>query len=60
LACSLQKYNNPETFADSAKNKKLTCVFLDKDRGAELCIRMLGVLRIATASVQQFLSRFPW
>lgn len=42
LACSLQKYNNPETFADSAKNKKLTCVFLDKDRGAELCIRMLG------------------
>lgn len=42
LACMLQKYNNPATFAPNAKVKKLTTVFLDKDRAAELCIRLLG------------------
>lgn len=41
IACMLQKYNNPATFAASARKKKLTTVFLDKDRGAELCLRML-------------------
>lgn len=42
LAVMLQKFNNEKTFSDSAKIKKTTCVFLDKDRGAELCLRMLG------------------
>ncbi len=42
IACMLQKYNNPSTFANSARQKKMTTVFLDKDRGAELCLRMLG------------------
>ncbi|MDF22646.1 VirB4 family type IV secretion/conjugal transfer ATPase [Salmonella enterica] len=42
IACMLQKYNNPTTFAESARQKKMTTVFLDKDRGAELCLRMLG------------------
>lgn len=42
LAVMLQKYNNEKTFAESATVKKTTCVFLDKDRGAELCLRMLG------------------
>lgn len=42
LVCMLQKYNNEATFAKTAKVKKMTTVFLDKDRGAELAIRMLG------------------
>lgn len=42
LNCMLQKYNNPLSFAPDATSKKMTTVFLDKDRGAELCIRYLG------------------
>ncbi|HHQ6539581.1 TPA: VirB3 family type IV secretion system protein [Serratia fonticola] len=42
ITCMLQKFNNPASFAASAKVKKMTTVFLDKDRGAELLIRALG------------------
>lgn len=42
LLLMAQKFNNPATFDPKAKTKKLTCVFFDKDRGAELFIRMLG------------------
>jgi type IV secretion system protein VirB4 len=42
LSCLLQKYSNPLSFAPDAKVKRLTTVFLDKDRGAELCVRALG------------------
>ncbi|PIN57855.1 VirB3 family type IV secretion system protein [Pseudomonas syringae] len=38
----LQKYAKPESFSPSAKTKKLTTVFFDKDRGAEINIRALG------------------
>lgn len=42
ISCMMQKYNNPVSFSESAKVKKMTTVFLDKDRGAELLIRALG------------------
>lgn len=42
LACMLQKYRAPDTFSPHARTKRLTTVFLDKDRGAELNIRQLG------------------
>lgn len=42
INCMLQKYNNPQTFAPDAATKRITTVFLDKDRGAELCVRALG------------------
>ena len=38
----MQKYVKPESFSPSAKTKKLTTVFFDKDRGAEINIRALG------------------
>lgn len=37
-----QKYDDSDSFAESATNKKLTTIFLDKDRGAEVSIRALG------------------
>jgi type IV secretion system protein VirB4 len=37
-----QKYGNEDSFAQGATNKKLTTIFLDKDRGAEVSIRALG------------------
>jgi type IV secretion system protein VirB4 len=42
LSCLLQKYSNPASFAPDAKVKRMTTVFLDKDRGAELCVRAIG------------------
>lgn len=42
LAIMLQKYNRVDSFSESAQSKKMTLVFLDKDRGAELNIRALG------------------
>ncbi len=42
LTCMLQKYRNPGTFSPHDKSKRLTVVFFDKDRGAELNIRSLG------------------
>lgn len=42
FANMLQKYQNPDSFSAHAKTKRLTTVFLDKDRGAELNIRQLG------------------
>lgn len=42
LACMLQKYRHHSTFSPHDKSKRLTTVFLDKDRGAELNIRALG------------------
>ncbi len=38
----VQKYDNDDSFSDSAVSKKLTTVFLDKDRGSEVNIRALG------------------
>lgn len=38
----MQKYGKPESFSPSAKTKKLTTVYFDKDRGAEINIRALG------------------
>lgn len=38
----MQKYGKPESFSPSAKTKKLTTVYFDKDRAAELNIRALG------------------
>lgn len=37
-----QKYDNDNSFSESATTKKLTTVFLDKDRGSEVNIRALG------------------
>ncbi|MBG6243151.1 MAG: ATPase [Candidatus Symbiopectobacterium sp. Dall1.0] len=37
-----QKYALPESFSPDAKTKRLTTVYLDKDRGAEMNIRALG------------------
>lgn len=42
LAVMVQKYACSGSFSVSAKTKRLTTVFLDKDRGAELNIRALG------------------
>lgn len=42
LACMLQKYRHHSTFSPHDKSKRMTTVFLDKDRGAELNIRALG------------------
>lgn len=42
IATMLQKYSKPNSFADSAKTKRLTTVYFDKDRGAELSVRALG------------------
>lgn len=38
----IQKYGMEESFDQNSRNKKLTTIFLDKDRGAELNIRALG------------------
>jgi type IV secretion system protein VirB4 len=38
----MQKYRNPATFAASATLKRLTTVFFDKDRAAEMAIRQTG------------------
>ncbi|HFO2534886.1 TPA: VirB3 family type IV secretion system protein [Yersinia enterocolitica] len=38
----LQKYRHHSTFSPQDKSKRLTTVFLDKDRGAELNVRALG------------------
>ncbi|HFF9832987.1 VirB3 family type IV secretion system protein [Serratia marcescens] len=37
-----QKYGRKESFSPDAKTKRLTTVYLDKDRGAEMNIRALG------------------
>ncbi|RMR11217.1 hypothetical protein ALP90_200130 [Pseudomonas amygdali pv. ulmi] len=42
LANMIQKYGKASSFSRSAKTKKLTTVYLDKDRGAEINIRALG------------------
>ena len=42
LANMMQKYGKVSSFSHSAKTKKLTTVYLDKDRGAEINIRALG------------------
>lgn len=38
----MQKYRNPATFAASATIKRLTTVYFDKDRAAEMAIRQAG------------------
>ncbi|PRP68507.1 hypothetical protein BUE93_22160 [Chromobacterium amazonense] len=38
----IQKYGNPLTFTPTAKNKRLTTVFLDYDHGGEIGIRAMG------------------
>lgn len=37
-----QKYGRADSFSPEAKTKRLTTVYLDKDRGAEINIRALG------------------
>ncbi|HDT1950583.1 TPA: VirB3 family type IV secretion system protein [Klebsiella pneumoniae] len=37
-----QKYGRTDSFSPDAKTKRLTTVYLDKDRGAEMNIRALG------------------
>lgn len=39
---AMQKFSHPSTFSPQAKSKRLTTVFFDKDRGAEVAIRALG------------------
>ncbi|MDT3268703.1 VirB3 family type IV secretion system protein [Pseudomonas amygdali pv. morsprunorum] len=38
----MQKYGKASSFSKSAKSKKLTTVYFDKDRGAEINIRAMG------------------
>jgi type IV secretion system protein VirB4 len=38
----MQKYRNPATFSSSATIKRLTTVYFDKDRAAEMSIRQIG------------------
>jgi type IV secretion system protein VirB4 len=38
----MQKYRNPATFAASVTIKRLTTVYFDKDRAAEMSIRQMG------------------
>ncbi|MGP3592816.1 TraG/VirB4 family ATPase [Vagococcus sp. WN89Y] len=38
----MQKYRNPATFSVSATIKRLTTVYFDKDRAAEMSIRQMG------------------
>lgn len=38
----MQKYRNPASFAPSATLKRLTTVYFDKDRAAEMAIRQAG------------------
>ena len=38
----MQKYRNPTTFSESAPHKRLTTVYFDKDRAAEMAIRQMG------------------
>jgi len=38
----MQKYRNPATFSVSATTKRLTTVYFDKDRAAEMSIRQMG------------------
>jgi type IV secretion system protein VirB4 len=38
----MQKYRNPASFAPSATIKRLTTVYFDKDRAAEMAIRQAG------------------
>ncbi|EKB1900716.1 VirB3 family type IV secretion system protein [Escherichia coli] len=42
LQINQQKYNRDDSFSPDAKTKRLTTVYLDKDRGAEINIRALG------------------
>ncbi|HIF6613809.1 TPA: VirB4 family type IV secretion/conjugal transfer ATPase [Serratia marcescens] len=42
LQNAFQKYANPESFSPQAKSKRMTTVYFDKDRGAELNVRALG------------------
>lgn len=42
LANMMQKYGKASSFSHSAKTKKLTTVYLDKDRGAEINIRAMA------------------
>ncbi|AHJ75584.1 VirB4 family type IV secretion/conjugal transfer ATPase [Kosakonia sacchari] len=52
----MQKYRNPETFSDSAIIKRLTTVYFDKDRAAEMSIRQMGgrYFRIRTGTPTGF------
>ncbi|CNM05259.1 VirB3 family type IV secretion system protein [Yersinia enterocolitica] len=38
----MQKYRQPRSFSPQAKTQRLTTVYFDKDRGAELNVRALG------------------
>lgn len=42
LQINQQKYGRADSFSPDAKTKRLTTVYLDKDRGAEINIRALG------------------
>lgn len=49
-----QKYGREDSFSPDAKTKRLTTVYLDKDRGAEMNIRALGgrYYRLSVVSLQ--------
>lgn len=38
----MQKYRRPSSFTDSATHKRMTTVYFDKDRSAEMSIRQMG------------------
>lgn len=38
----MQKYRQPQSFSPQAKTQRLTTVYFDKDRGAEMNVRALG------------------
>lgn len=38
----MQKYRHPQTFPAGTVNRRLTTVYFDKDRGAEMAIRQMG------------------
>ncbi|RAH26331.1 VirB4 family type IV secretion/conjugal transfer ATPase [Pantoea agglomerans] len=42
IAASLQKYSRSDSFSSSAVTKRLTTVYFDKDRGAEMNVLALG------------------
>lgn len=52
----MQKYRNPATFSVSATIKRMTTVYFDKDRAAEMSIRQMGgrYFRIRTGTPTGF------
>jgi len=52
----MQKYRNSTTFSNSSVNKRLTTVYFDKDRAAEMSIRQMGgrYFRIRTGTPTGF------